>query len=428
MEKRSSPPLPIPLFDTLENLAADQIDAPGSIIASDFHHARQFILSYRGSPDTFNAYRREVERLLQWLSLIAKKTLIEVRRADFEEYLTFCQKPPISWIGVSHAPRFRDDGGKRVPNPGWRPFIASASSVKNIETSNNSSSDPTLNSNSNASKTALNTLLKNYKLSKKAFHQIMTISSSFFNFLIQEGLSEINPVLQIRQKNKYLPSGITQQTVRRLSDLQWAYVIETAEKMAQDNPLEHERTLFIMNALYGMYLRISELAATPRWEPQMKDFFKDNDGNWWFTTVGKGNKQRQIAISNHMLEALKRYRTSLNLTPLPSPHETTPLIRKYNGNDPIKSTRRLRGIVQACFDFAIERMQKDGFEEDAETLKSATVHWLRHTGISEDVKTRPREHVRDDAGHGSGAITDRYIDVELRERHASAKKKLIKHD
>ena len=56
-------------------------------------------------------------------------------------------------------------------------------------------------------------------------------------------------------------------------------------------------------------------------------------------------------------------------------------------------------------------------------LRSATVHWLRHTGISDDVKIRPREHVRDDAGHSSGAITDRYIDVELQARAKSAAKK-----
>jgi hypothetical protein len=41
------------------------------------------------------------------------------------------------------------------------------------------------------------------------------------------------------------------------------------------------------------------------------------------------------------------------------------------------------------------------------------------------VKIRPREHVRDDAGHSSSAITDKYIDIELRERHRSAKKKII---
>jgi hypothetical protein len=63
--------------------------------------------------------------------------------------------------------------------------------------------------------------------------------------------------------------------------------------------------------------------------------------------------------------------------------------------------------------------------EEAERLSAATVHWLRHTGISEDVKHRPREHVRDDAGHGSSAITDRYIDVERAERHASARHKKI---
>ena len=71
-------------------------------------------------------------------------------------------------------------------------------------------------------------------------------------------------------------------------------------------------------------------------------------------------------------------------------------------------------------------MKSDGFTDEAEQLSSATVHWLRHTGISDDVKIRPREHVRDDAGHSSGAITDRYIDIELRERHQSAKEKVIK--
>jgi hypothetical protein len=71
-------------------------------------------------------------------------------------------------------------------------------------------------------------------------------------------------------------------------------------------------------------------------------------------------------------------------------------------------------------------MEQEGFKDDAQRLRVATVHWLRHTGISEDVKHRPREHVRDDAGHGSSAITDRYIDVEKSERHATARSKLIK--
>lgn len=53
------------------------------------------------------------------------------------------------------------------------------------------------------------------------------------------------------------------------------------------------------------------------------------------------------------------------------------------------------------------------------------MHWIRHTGISDDVKIRPREHVRDDAGHSNSSITDKYIDAGSRERYGSTKDKTI---
>ena len=63
----------------------------------------------------------------------------------------------------------------------------------------------------------------------------------------------------------------------------------------------------------------------------MKHFFRDADENWWFTTVGKGNKQRQIAVSDTMLEALKRWRLYLELPPFPSLTDNTPLLPKGYG-------------------------------------------------------------------------------------------------
>ena len=81
-------------------------------------------------------------------------------------------------------------------------------------------------------------------------------------------------------------------------------------------------------------------------------------------------------------------------------------------------------VLGFCFSLSAQVADADDSQE-AESLMEATVHWLRHTGISDDVKIRPREHVRDDAGHSSSAITDKYIDIELKERHKSAKKKLI---
>ncbi|GJM06447.1 MAG: phage integrase family site specific recombinase [marine bacterium B5-7] len=398
-----------PLFDSLDYLDREPTTAPYAYIdADDYRMAHHFLYCYRGSEATYNAYRREVERLLHWCGSVAHKNLTALRRADIEAFIYFCQRPLAHWIGLKNVARFVDRGGDRIPNPDWHPFVASVSKVAHQQ-----------------GKTAS---ADSFSLSQKALQAIFAITGSFYNFLIQEDYLEVNPVAQVRQKSKFIRKQQGKPMIRRLSNLQWDYVIETAELLAKENPAQHERTLFIMNALFSMYLRISELASSARWTPEMGDFARDQDGCWWFTTVGKGNKQRSIAVSDTMQAALTRYRTFLGFSALPAPGDTTPLVPKNRGHGPISSTRQIREIVQHCFDQAVTRMMKDGFKEDVTQLQAATVHWLRHTGISEDVKHRPREHVRDDAGHGSSAITDKYIDIEMRERHASAKKKRIKSD
>jgi site-specific recombinase XerD len=404
------PKAPAPFFDTLAELPNPYRERVTSLkhlleeepphALEDYQYASEFLYSYRGSPDTFSTYRREIEHFLHWSWLITHKSLKETRREDIEEYVEFARRPPKTWIGDKNVARYLEHQGQRVPNPDWRPYVTSGDKRKGAP----------------------------YFLSQSGIQAIFAVLSSFFNYLIQEKYLESNPVAQIRQKSKFARKSQSTRAIRRLSELQWVYLIETTEQLAVNDPQTHERSLFILNALFGMYLRISELVETPRWIPRMGDFERDLDGNWWFRTVGKGNKERQISVSDSMLDALKRYRASRGLGGLPTPGENTPLIHKSRGQGGITSTRQIRGIVQNCFDRAVERMQQEGFGEEAEQMAVATVHWLRHTGISEDVKHRPREHVRDDAGHGSSAITDRYIDVQLRERHASAKKKTIKPD
>jgi len=399
---------PQPLFDTLQNINESLPEFEGvlAFAADDYKHTLEFLKSYDGNQATFNAYRREVERLLHWSWLIAEKSVKDLRRNDIESYLSFCQRPPDTWIGLKKTPRFVIKDGLRVPNSDWRPFVVTISKA--------------------AHQKGQQLSIKNYSLSEAALREIFAILSSYYNFLIQEEITEVNPIAHVRQKSKFLRKYQGKQKIRRLSELQWEYVIETAELMAKQNPHKHERTLFIITALYAMYLRISELAASERWIPKMSDFFRDHDGLWWFITVGKGNKERQIAVSQSMMEELKRYRKHLGLTPLPSPADNSCLLPKIKGKGPIHNTSFIRKLVQSCFNNAIEQLREDGFNEDADALLEATVHWLRHTGISEDVKFRPREHVRDDAGHSSSAITDKYIDVELRARHATAKNKPIK--
>jgi site-specific recombinase XerD len=405
-EKKYSP---IPLFDNLRYLKSSPkiptLIESDEIKKADFMMTHYFLYNYRGSEATFNAYRREIERFLHWLWYIQKKNLQTLHRSDMENFIEFCQDPPADWIGISNVPRFYGDEFERTINLAWRPFVAV---IKKAERAKGATPQR-----------------ETYLLSQKAIQAIFSILGSFFNFLIQEEYTHGNPIAQMRQKSRYIRKQQQHMIIRRLTELQWSYVIETAGMMATENPTQHERTLFIMQALYGMYLRISELAASSRWEPQMGHFQSDQDGNWWFLTVGKGNKERRITVSHAMLNALKRYRISLGLSTLPTAGETTPLILNFRTHTAITSTRHIREIVQNCFDTACDRLKSDGFRDEAEQLMAATVHWLRHTGISEDVKTRPREHVRDDAGHASSAITDQYIDVELRERHASGKHKQI---
>jgi len=399
-------PLLLPFFDSLEYI--DDCAPPSFLTpeqAQDVQVTLGFLKSYVGSQGTFNSYRREVERLLQWCFLVSHKTLRDLRREDIEAFVHFCQSPPKAWVGLKKAPRFMDNGLHRLPNPEWRPFVVTLS-----KTAHRKGERPEK---------------KGFDLSLGSIKEVFAILSTFFNYLLQEDYATMNPVALMRQKSKFLRKQQGPAKVRRLSPLQWESVMDCAHHLAKMDPEAHERTLFMMSMLYTLYLRISELTASARWAPKMNDFHRDSTENWWFTTVGKGNKQRDIAVSNDMLDALRRWRKHLGLSPLPSPADTSPLLPRIKGKGAIACTTYVRKMVQYCFDQTIDQLRKEGLEEDAESLAEATVHWLRHTGISDDVKRRPREHVRDDAGHSSSATTDKYIDIELIERHRSARHKPV---
>lgn len=411
---------PLALIDNLEHLPNpftqfDQVtlqltNYESKLEQADYRRDLQlalcFIYSYNGSVATFNSYRREVERLILWSWQTQQCPTTSLRREQIEEFIHFCMSPPQEWIGTKNVSRFKNHMGARIQNPTWRPFVAHVSKLdfKEGETP----------------------LAKHHTLSQAAIRATFSILSSYYGFLMQEDAVQQNPVALIRQKSKFVKKEVTRKQVRRISNLQWDYVIDTAEELAQEDAVTHERTLFIMNALLGMYLRISELVADERSAPVMGDFIKDADGHWWFKVLSKGNKERLVAVSDDMLSALIRYRKFRNLPALPTVAESTPLIPKNRGQGAMTSSRQVRNIVQFCFDKSYEKMCSEGLATDADDLRVATVHWLRHTGISEDVKTRPKEHVREDAGHASMATTDKYIDTEYRERHASGRKKLIR--
>lgn len=406
-------PIPQPLFDTLENLK----ETPACVVEyiktlkilpahQEYHLCGEFLKSYANSKDTFSAYRREVERLLHWAWLICKKPLKEITRNDVRDYLAFVNTPPKHWMSTKIVSRFMDRDGLRMPNPTWRPFVAKVSKVARRH-----GKEPNKN---------------NYQLSNKSIEAIFAVLSSMFTYLQQEEYTEVNPVALIRQKKGYIQRQQNRKVTRKLSKLQWSFVITTVEQMMEEDP-QHERTLFLMSAFYLLGLRISELAYGDERQATMGSFAPDKRGMWWYTTVGKGNKERDVAVPDELITALKRYRTYLGLSPLPHRDEPTPLFPKLKGRQGL-GTRQIRNIVQMVFDRAIFRLQQIGKMDEAEDLATATVHWLRHTAISNEIEYRPREHIRDDVGHENPATMDKYIDIDRVARHESAQGKKLKPD
>lgn len=402
-------PMPQPLIDTCDHLKEKnwQTFVPPSFAPHDLSCVLDYLKQYNNNKATFESYRRETERLIQWAWLIEKKSLLDLKRQDIENYMQFCLNPPKSWIGFKKVSRFNTRNGERIPNHEWRPFVATVSKIDH--------------------KNGLKPNKQGYQLSQKAIREIFTVLSSFYNYLALEEKVSINPITLIKQKSKYIQKTQHQAQVMRLSEKQWQTCLDTVKDMATNAPDKHERTLFIISALYLLYLRISELCANDRWTPEMCHFYQDSQGCWWFKTVGKGNKMRDIAVPDDMLAALKRYRVSMQSTPLPSMNDQSPLLPKDKGKGAMTSSRHIRRLVQECFDNTIHNLRNMGFLTEADSFESATVHWLRHTGISDDInmRGRPVAHVRDDAGHSSSAITDRYNDIDLIARHQSAKHKKL---
>lgn len=119
------------LFDSMQYLHKNTefVVLPDPKFQSDFQYVLQFLKSYTGSLGTFNSYRREAERLLQWTWLVQKQTLPSLKRADIELFIRFSQNPPHAWISTQKYPRYLSEGERRIPNPAWRPFVATISKI-----------------------------------------------------------------------------------------------------------------------------------------------------------------------------------------------------------------------------------------------------------------------------------------------------------
>jgi site-specific recombinase XerD len=126
-------------------------------------------------------------------------------------------------------------------------------------------------------------------MSAGSMGQVFAVCGSFFQYTIDEGLTtKANPIRAVKQKSNFKQRDTVMNSGKALTPLQWNYVIETAEVMAQEEP-RHERTLFIVATLFSLYLRVSDLVGRDNWKPTMGSFEFDGE-NWWFNVVEQGRE------------------------------------------------------------------------------------------------------------------------------------------
>ena len=401
-------PMGMAMFDNYPDSKhfIEQLCEANPDIRQDLQHTQAFLKSYsRKSEATYRGYRNEVERLLLWAWTIANKSVIQLKRPDLESYFDFVHRPPAAWVGKSVQDRFKIVDGECRQNENWRPFAVRIAKEDRKEALSEGLS--------------LGVNRDGHLLSHEAMKICYSAISCYYDYLTDEGYAFGNPIPAIRKQSPYLIKGATQKNIKRLSDLQWEYVLDCTEQAANENQA-HERTLFIIAMLKTLYLRVSELSDRTNWQPVWKHFWQDSDGNRWLKVLGKGNKMRDVSVPSALspyIDRYQRYRASIS----PTFGVNSTLVAKNRGIGGMTS-RQLRRIVQEAFDMAYDRMISEGFKDEAKALREATTHWLRHTGASQDIATRPLKHMADDLGHASMGTTDQvYIQSDMKERARSGK-------
>jgi integrase len=392
---------PTPIFD-LENISVahyEYVDKyvwdmpldldPSGIpnFKSAYTSVIRYLISLKDSSNTLIAAASELEKFTQWVLRVKNKHPFVCSELDLIEYFDFIKAPFPSWVSQAAQKRFISIAGERKANPKWRPF-----------------SKP-----------------RGPNVSPATLRRAHSIISLYFGFCLEQRYIKVNPMDFVKSKS-LAPSN---QNVSVEKKTLWPEDRELLERVLSkmaDEDSKFTREKFIVIAMLNMKLRVSDLAEYRGVIPVMCDFYYRRDSGWWFTAYGKRNKKGDIPANEAVMDALKDYRSYLGLSLYPAAYDETPLLCSVKGSNPVKSTRHIRTLISKIADVAVQEAVRLGWgESELVRLKSFTTHWLRHTGITDDVRAgRPIAHIKEDARHSSLATTSIYIEVNDNERHSTS--------
>lgn len=294
------------------------------------------------SAHTARSYRREAERLMLWAHYYRGKSLSDLAREDFLQYARFLEdpRPEADWVMTRRYPR---------SSKNWRPFCG--------------------------------------PLSEDSRSQSLRILFGMMSYLVSTGWLRANPMPSPKGKR----SAPFRPTTRSLSPAQWQSVWHNVCNQPKETPkqaLMAARERWALALFHSMGPRIAEACSS--WMGDMMP--APDDQGWEWHMLRKGRKRTVLPLAPEVLEELWRFRRALNLSPYPAPSEAAPLIPSFSrmtkdgGIDPY----RLAPLSSnQCYRMVVEvfRRTADSVEteepQNAERLRHASTHWLRHTALRE---------------------------------------------
>ncbi|WP_241660945.1 phage integrase family protein [Variovorax guangxiensis] len=323
---------------------------------------------------TQRAYRKEAERLLLWSVLEQKKALSSLSVEDATEYRSFLANPPASWCGPRHHQRW---------SPMWRPLEGPLQPV--------------------------------------ALRQALIILRSLFAFLMSQSYLLGNPFAAVAlPSNPHRPLGSN----RTLTFAQWDH-IETLLQDRGDTEVER-RLRRALRWLYATGLRLTEITQA-KCEDLERVEYRTEEGaaaaDWMLSVIGKGGRSRQVPVPSDLVDELgdELARHGLERQVGAVSNQGIHVLARFDSELERPSAWSSSGLYQAIKAFladAAENLEP----ADAQQLRKASTHWLRHSHGSHALQGRAGQHpvpiqvVQNNLGHASVGTTSMYLTTERDER------------
>lgn len=346
-------------------LAANDHEAVGAWLASKWHSGAEGDLS-----STQRSYRKEAERLLLWAILERKRALSSLSVEDATAYRSFLVDPPSTWCGPRHHQRW---------SPMWRPLEG--------------------------------------PLTPTALRQSLIILRSLFAFLMRQSYVIGNPFAVVPlPPNPQRPLGSS----RTLTFAQWDHI----DALLQDHvDTEAGRRLRRgMRWLYATGLRLAEITSVKCEDLTQVEFESAGEWTttgWLLSVVGKGGRSRRVPVPAELVAELgdELARHGLERQVGAPSNRGIHVMARFGSELERPVAWSASGLYQAIKVFLARAADSlDGV--DAQDLRKASTHWLRHSHGSHALQGRegrapaPIQVVQNNLGHASVGTTSMYLTTE----------------